>query len=244
MAILSPSLIVKLTDDKIHKSPSATDTVLPRFLVSIIGVLFFNMIRFYLLLVLSLFASTLQANNIIVLGDSISAAYNMPAEKGWVNVLQQTLNEQNLPYTLVNKSISGDTTAGGLARINQALEQHKPEIVLLELGANDGLRGFPPILIKKNLRELIKRCQESGAQVLLLGMRIPSNYGKRYTDMFYNNYPDLAEEMDIPFVPFMLEDIALAKDMFQKDNLHPNEKAQPIIAEKIWEYLEPVLNDD
>ncbi len=166
----------------------------------------------------------------------------MPTEKGWVNVLQQTLNENDLPYTLINKSISGDTTRGGLARIDKALEQHKPEIVLLELGANDGLRGFPPILIKKNLRELIKRCQESGAQVLLLSMRIPTNYGKRYTDMFYNNYPDLAEEMDIPFVPFILEDVALAQDMMQKDGLHPNEKAQPVIAEKVWGYLEQVLD--
>ncbi len=194
------------------------------------------------MVVLALFSSALFAKNILVMGDSISAAYNMPTEKGWVNVLQQTLNENDLPYTLINKSISGDTTRGGLARIDKALEQHKPEIVLLELGANDGLRGFPPILIKKNLRELIKRCQESGAQVLLLSMRIPTNYGKRYTDMFYNNYPDLAEEMDIPFVPFILEDVALAQDMMQKDGLHPNEKAQPVIAEKVWGYLEQVLD--
>lgn len=196
------------------------------------------------MVVLALFSTTLFAKNILVIGDSISAAYNMPTEKGWVNVLQQTLNENDQPYTLINNSISGDTTHGGLARIDKALEQHKPEIVLLELGANDGLRGLPPILIKKNLRKLIKRCQESGAQVLLLSMRIPSNYGKRYTDMFYNNYPDLAEEMDIPFVPFILEDIALAQDMMQKDGLHPNEKAQPIIAEKVWGYLEAVLNGD
>ncbi|HIL91314.1 MAG TPA: arylesterase [Cycloclasticus sp.] len=198
--------------------------------------------KFSLIVVLALFSTALFAKNILVIGDSISAAYNMPTEKGWVNVLQQTLNENDLPYTLINKSISGDTTRGGLARIDKVLEQHKPEIVLLELGANDGLRGFPPILIKKNLRELIKRCQESGAQVLLLSMRIPTNYGKRYTDMFYNNYPDLAEEMDIPFVPFILEDVALAQDMMQKDGLHPNEKAQPVIAEKVWGYLEQVLD--
>lgn len=165
----------------------------------------------------------------------------MPIEKGWVNVLQQSLTEKKLPYTLINKSISGDTTAGGLARIDKALEQHKPEIVLLELGANDGLRGFSPILIKNNLRELIQRCKKSGAKVLLLSMRIPSNYGKRYTDMFYNNYLDLAKEMDIPVVPFILEDIALVHGMMQADKLHPNEKAQPIIAEKISPYLEPLL---
>jgi len=165
----------------------------------------------------------------------------MAIDKGWVNVLQQTLDEQNSPYTLINESISGDTTAGGLARIDNALEQHKPEIVLLELGANDGLRGMPPILIKENLRKLIQRIQQTGADVLLLSMRIPSNYGKRYTDMFYNNYPDLAKEMDIPFVPFILEDVALAQDMMQADGLHPNEKAQPYIADKVWKHLHPLL---
>ena len=202
------------------------------------------MAKFYsvvLMAILTSIATVSSANTIVVLGDSISAAYNMPEEKGWVHLIQQTMTDNGYPHTVINKSISGDTTAGGLARIDQALEQHKPNLVLIELGANDGLRGFPPILIKKNLRELIKRSKKAGAQVLLLSMRIPSNYGKRYTDMFYNNYPDLADEMDIPFVPFILKDIALAKDMFQEDKLHPNEKAQPIIAEKIWEYLEPVI---
>ena len=165
----------------------------------------------------------------------------MPEEKGWVHLIQQTLEDNGYPHTVINKSISGDTTAGGLARIDKALEQHKPNLVLIELGANDGLRGFSPILIKKNLRELINRSKKSGAQVLLLSMRIPSNYGERYTDLFYNNYPELAEETNTPYVPFILEDIALAKDMFQDDNLHPNEKAQPIISEKIWGYLKPVL---
>ena len=202
------------------------------------------MAKFYsvvLLAILTSIATISSANTIVVLGDSISAAYNMPEEKGWVHLIQQTITDNGYPHTVINKSISGDTTAGGLARIDQALEQHKPNLVLIELGANDGLRGFPPILIKKNLRELIKRSKKAGAQVLLLSMRIPSNYGKRYTNLFYNNYPDLANEMDIPFVPFILKDIALAKDMFQEDKLHPNEKAQPIIAEKIWEYLEPVI---
>ena len=202
------------------------------------------MAKFYsvvLLAILTSIATISSANTIVVLGDSISAAYNMPEEKGWVHLIQQTMTDNGYPHTVINKSISGDTTAGGLARIDQALEQHKPNLVLIELGANDGLRGFPPILIKKNLRELIKRSKKAGAQVLLLSMRIPSNYGKRYTNLFYNNYPDLADEMDIPFVPFILKDIALAKDMFQEDKLHPNEKAQPIIAEKIWEYLEPVI---
>lgn len=200
------------------------------------------MFRWYLILAIALFSSTPFAKSIIVLGDSISASYGMPVEKGWVNLLQQKLEQQGQAYTLINKSISGDTTYGGLARIDKALEQHKPDIVLLELGANDGLRGMPPMLIKKNLRELINRSKKSGAQVLLLGMRIPSNYGKRYTDMFYNNYPELADEMDIHLVPFILEDVALAQGMMQADGLHPNEQAQPIIAERIWQYLEPLTD--
>lgn len=194
-----------------------------------------------LLAIFTTVSTVSSANTIIVLGDSISAAHNMPEEKGWVHLIQQTLEDNGYPHTVINKSISGDTTAGGLARIDKALEQHKPNLVLIELGANDGLRGFSPILIKKNLRELINRSKKSGAQVLLLSMRIPSNYGERYTDLFYNNYPELAEETNTPYVPFILEDIALAKDMFQDDNLHPNEKAQPIISEKIWGYLKPVL---
>ena len=180
----------------------------------------------------------------MVLGDSLSAGYGMPIEKGWVNLLQQTLQKQNKPYRLINKSISGDTTAGGLGRIDQALVQYKPSIVIVELGANDGLRGMPPTLIKKNLRKIIQRIQQADTKVLLLSMRIPPNYGKRYTDMFYNNYQQLAEAMQIPLVPFIMQDIALAKDMMQKDRLHPNQKAQPIIAGKVWLHLEPLLTTE
>ncbi len=177
----------------------------------------------------------------MVLGDSISAGYGLENGKGWVTLLQQKFNNRNKSYTLFNESISGDTTAGGLARINNALSQYKPEVVLLELGANDGLRGLSPKLMKSNLAEIIKRTQKSGAKVLLLSMRIPPNYGKRYVDMFYKVYPQLAAEMNIPYVPFILEDIALVKGLMQKDGLHPNAKAQPIIADKIWKYIQPVL---
>jgi len=177
----------------------------------------------------------------LVLGDSISAGYGLENGKGWVTLLQQKFNNRNKSYTLFNESISGDTSAGGVARINQALSQYKPELVLLELGANDGLRGLSPKLMKSNLAEIIKRTQKSGAKVLLLSMRIPPNYGKRYVDMFYKVYPQLAAEMNIPYVPFILEDIALVKGLMQKDGLHPNAKAQPIIANKIWEYIQPIL---
>lgn len=189
---------------------------------------------------MTLFSTTLMAKSIVVLGDSISAAYGIEANKGWVNLLQQKLQQKNKPYTIFNESISGDTSAGGLARINDALAL-KPDLILLELGANDGLRGLSPKQMKLNLAEIIHRSQQAGAKVLLLSMRIPPNYGKRYVDMFYNIYPQLSNELNIPFVPFILEDVALVKDMMQKDGLHPNVKAQPIIAEKIWQHLSPLL---
>jgi len=192
-------------------------------------------------LIIALFSTTAMAKSIVVLGDSISAGYGLDAGKGWVTLLQKKFNQKNKAYTVFNESISGDTTAGGLARINKALSQHKPELVLLELGANDGLRGLSPKRMKSNLAEMINRSQKSGAKVLLLSMRIPPNYGKRYVEMFYKVYPQLAKEMNIPFVPFILEEVALVKDLMQKDGLHPNAKAQPIIADKIWQYLEPIL---
>jgi len=190
---------------------------------------------------ITLFSTTLMAKSIIVLGDSISAGYGLEAGKGWVTLLQQKFNQKHNTYTVFNESISGDTTAGGLARIDNALSRHRPELVLLELGANDGLRGLSPKLMKKNLAEMVKRSQKAGAKVLLLSMRIPPNYGKRYVDMFYKVYPQLAAEMNIPYVPFILEEVALVNELMQKDGLHPNAKAQPIIAEKIWSYLLPVL---
>jgi len=188
-----------------------------------------------------LFSTAVPAKSIVVLGDSISAAYGMNPSKGWVQLLQQKLSQKNTSYIIFNESISGDTTAGGLARVDKALSQHKPQLVLLELGANDGLRGLSPKVMKSNLTEIINRVHKAGSKVLLLSMRIPPNYGKRYVDMFYNVYPQLAKELNIPFVPFILQEVALLKEMMQKDGLHPNAKAQPIIADKIWHYLQPVL---
>jgi len=199
------------------------------------------MFKFFLIVLMALSSTNLNAKSIVVLGDSISAAYGLDTEKGWVALLQQKINQQNMPYRLFNESISGDTSAGGLARIDNALARHKPELVLLELGANDGLRGLSPKTMKKNLAEIINRSQKTGAKVLLLGMRIPPNYGKRYVELFYNVYPQLAKEMNIAFVPFILEDIALDKKLMQKDGLHPNTKGQPFIANKIWHYLQPIL---
>jgi len=178
---------------------------------------------------------------IIVLGDSISAGYGIEVDEGWVALLQKKLLKAKINYNISNASISGDTSAGGLARIDPLLTAHKPAIVLLQLGANDGLRGLSPVQMKSNLSEIVHRAQKAGAKVILLGMKIPPNYGKRYIDMFYNVYPQLAKELNIPFVPFLLEDVALNKDLMQADGLHPNAKAQPILANKIEPYLFPLL---
>jgi acyl-CoA thioesterase-1 len=155
--------------------------------------------------------------------------------------LQNRLAAQHSPYVISNESISGDTSAGGLARIDDALRRHKPQIVLIELGANDGLRGLSPEAMKANLTEMVKRAEKSGAKVLLLAMKIPPNYGKRYIEMFYNIYPQLAAELKVPYVPFILEDVALKTELMQADGLHPNALAQPIVAERIWGYLAPIL---
>jgi len=184
---------------------------------------------------------TASAKSLVVLGDSISAGYGIEVSQGWVTLLQKQLETHNPPYTVHNESISGDTTAGGLARINPALQRHQPDVVIIELGANDGLRGLSPALIKSNLVELVHRAQKAGANVLLLSMRIPPNYGKRYTDMFYGIYPSVAKELNVTYVPFILEDVALVNDLMQADGLHPNAKAQPVIVEKIWPQLEPLL---
>ena len=200
------------------------------------------MFKFYFAILITLFSTTIAAKSILVLGDSLSASYRMEMKDGWVNLIRQKIDQKNLPYSVFNESIPGDTTAGGLARVDKALIQHKPVLVLIELGANDGLRGLPPKRMKNNLKHIINRSQKVGAKVLLLAMQIPPNYGKRYTDMFDKVYPQLAKEMKVPIVPFMLKDIALNQELMQKDRLHPNEKAQPLIADKIWGYLEPMLD--
>jgi Lysophospholipase L1 and related esterases len=195
-------------------------------------------------LILALMPVAATAKSILVFGDSISAGYGIDVKKGWVNLLQQKFNAEHRDYVISNESISGDTSAGGLARIDQALARHKPDLVMLELGGNDGLRGLLPQAMKSNLTEMILRSRKAGAQVALLGMKIPPNYGKRYIDMFYNVYPQLATELKVPLLPFILEDVALNPDLMQVDGLHPNEMGQTIIAEKVWLFLQPLLQKD
>jgi acyl-CoA thioesterase-1 len=199
------------------------------------------MLKIFLVVMMTLLPWTVSAKTIVVLGDSISAGFGIEVQQGWVALLQNRLAAQHSPYVISNESISGDTSAGGLARIDDALRRHKPQIVLIELGANDGLRGLSPEAMKANLTEMVKRTEKTGAKVLLLAMKIPPNYGKRYIEMFYNIYPQLAAELKVSYVPFILEDVALKTELMQADGLHPNALAQAIVAERIWGYLSPIL---
>ena len=200
------------------------------------------MFRLFFFMIISLLSlQTMAEPVIVVLGDSISASYGMPVDQGWVSLLQKKLLTHHSRYTLYNASISGETSAGGLARIDALLNSQKPAIVLLQLGANDGLRGLSPVDMKSNLEEITRRAQNIGATVLLLSMKIPPNYGKRYVDLFYNVYLQLAQQLNIILVPFLLEDVALHNDLMQADGLHPNARAQAILADKIEPYLLPLL---
>lgn len=175
-----------------------------------------------------------------MLGDSISAGYGLEKlEEGWVSLLQEKVRPRGI--TVVNASISGETSAGGLARLDALLERHRPEIVILELGANDGLRGLPPRQMESNLGTAIRRAQEAGAKVLLLGMKIPPNYGKRYTDVFEKVYPDLARHYGVVLVPFLLDGVGGNGNLMQPDGIHPNQAAQGILLGLVWDKLAPML---
>ena len=190
-----------------------------------------------------LFGSVARAESpvILVLGDSLSAGYGIPVEKGWVSLLQRRLVERGFPYRVVNASISGDTTSGGLSRLPAALELHRPAIVVLELGANDGLRGQPPMAMSRNLSQMIERSQQAGARVLLAEMRIPPNYGPLYTQKFQATFGELAQHYAIPLIPFLLDGVAGNPALIQDDGLHPRAEAQPRILDNVWAVLEPAL---
>jgi acyl-CoA thioesterase-1 len=178
---------------------------------------------------------------ILVLGDSLSAGYGLAPGEGWVELLAQRLAQQDYPYPVVNASISGDTSAGGLSRIDAVLAQHHPEILILELGANDGLRGLSLTALKANLNSIIERAKGAGARVLLLGMAMPPNYGPRYTERFSAIYGELALEQQLPKPPFLLERVVLDHGLMQADNLHPNASGQSLLLETVWPALLPLL---
>lgn len=200
--------------------------------------------RFLALFVLILASASARAEApvILVFGDSISAGYGLArVEQGWVELLKTRLNAQGYGYQVVNASVSGETTAGGLARLPRALELHHPKIVILELGGNDGLRALPIAQMRANLTQMLELASAAGAKTLLLGMRMPPNYGPEYTGQFALVFSDLARDKKVPWVPFLLTDIALSPTLLQGDDIHPNAAGQPILLENVWPTLKPLL---
>ena len=186
-------------------------------------------------------ATSAASPTILVYGDSLSAAYGIPREQGWVTLLQQRLESQGLPYRVANASISGETTSGGLSRMGAALKQYQPDIVLIELGANDGLRGLPLADMQRNLAAMIEAGQTTKARVVLLGMRIPPNYGPHYTQEFAESYPMLAQRYHLPLVTFFLGGVAGKPELVLEDGLHPTAAAQPLLLDNVWKVLQPEL---
>jgi acyl-CoA thioesterase I len=178
---------------------------------------------------------------ILVFGDSLSAAYGLRAEQGWAALLQKRLASTGYGYEIVNASVSGETTSGGLQRLPRALQLHQPGILILELGANDGLRGLPLTTTRENLQKMIALAKQSHARVLLVGMRIPPNYGPRYTSDFAQMYPEIASRDGLPLVPFLLQSVALDPGRMQSDGLHPNARGEPAVLDTLWPQLEPML---
>jgi acyl-CoA thioesterase I len=195
--------------------------------------------RFCFTILVLIFSLSLQAatQKLLILGDSLSAGYGMQQQQGWVYLLQQQLQEKQSHWQIVNASISGETTAGGLARLPDLMAKHQPQAVLIELGGNDGLRGFPTSQIEKNLQSMITEVQNNSAQAILMQIRIPPNYGPRYTKQFIALYPALAERNRVVYWPFFMDNIATNSDLMQADGIHPNMQAQPIIRD----FISPLL---
>ena len=179
---------------------------------------------------------------ILVFGDSLSAAHGLRPEQGWVALLGQRLESQGYGYQIANASVSGETSDGGAERLPRALQLHHPGIVVLELGANDGLRGLPVTAMRDNLVQMVQLSQAAGARVLLVGIRIPPNYGPRYTDEFAHVFPEIAAQYHLPLVPFLLEKVALNPALMQEDGMHPNAQGEPPVLDTVWPYLKPLLD--
>ncbi len=207
--------------------------------------MFFKKQLLILLTVSFLFAnfSSVSASTLLVMGDSLSAAYNLRKETGWVSLLENQLSKPNPQIKVVNASVSGETSQGGLSRFGQLLSEYKPCWVILELGANDALRGYPLDQTAKNLEQMIEQAHQSNAKVLLIGNKIPQNYGKRYTEMFFELYEKIANKYQLAYLPFMLEGVALNKSLMQDDGLHPNKEGQPLVLQNILPYLQPLLDE-
>jgi acyl-CoA thioesterase-1 len=194
-------------------------------------------------LVLCAPAAYSASKTILVLGDSLSAEYGLPRGSGWVTLLEQRLQQDKLAVDIVNASISGETTSGGRGRLPSLLKRHDPDVVIIELGANDGLRGLPLDSTEENLRSMVQASQQTGAKVLLVGMQLPPNYGSDYTKRFANIYPKLAKEFDTGLVPFLFEKLEGQPNMFQADRIHPTVAAQPLMLQSVYPHLKPLLAD-
>lgn len=195
----------------------------------------------WLLLTITSSSWAAPSNTVLIMGDSLSAAYGLKPEQGWVALLDARLRTRNPAWSTLNVSISGETTAGGLARMAPALRRAKPKVVIIELGANDGLRGLELTQSKANLKSMIKQSQAAGARVLLVGMRIPPNYGAEYGTQFFDMYGQLARSEKVALIPFFFAPIALDRSWFLPDGLHPAARAQPLLLDTVWQQLEPLL---
>jgi acyl-CoA thioesterase-1 len=199
------------------------------------------MLRLLLFVLTTAWSAATAAGTILVYGDSLSAAYGIGQKEGWVTLLEERLKQRRFDYTVANASISGETTSGGAARIDDALARLKPEVVIVALGGNDGLRGLPVAEMKANLARIVSAAQARKAKVLVAGMRMPPNYGAKYTQAFQQAFADVAKERRTAYVPFLLDGIGDDRALFLSDQIHPSAQAQPIILETVWKGLEPLL---
>jgi len=198
-----------------------------------------------LLVVVTLLAQNSLADEppvLLILGDSLSAGYGMDSDQSWVHLLEARLNDNGHTYRILNSSISGDTTQGGLARLPRLLDRYQPRIVIIELGANDGLRGINPGITRTNMTRMVQNSQQAGAKVLLAGIKLPPNYGADYIEQFESMYADIAREYDTLLVPFFMDGVVFDPGLLQADGIHPNEKGQPVLLENVWQVLEPALD--
>ena len=187
----------------------------------------------FLLFLIFSYSITAQTKTLLILGDSISAGYGIKESQNWVSLLENSINSNGIKLRIINSSVSGDTTIGGLSRITSDLEKHKPDFVLIELGGNDGMRGYPIEEIKNNLVKISKAISAANAVPLIMQIRIPPNYGKRYVTAFENIFSQVAEEQNLTMLTFLLEKVALNKELMQQDGIHPNKAAQPLIADQV-----------
>lgn len=194
-----------------------------------------------ILLLIAFPADSADAPTVLVFGDSLSAGYGIDVDQSWTSLLQSRLQGLGYEHRVVNASISGETTEGGASRIRSVIERFEPVVVILELGGNDGLRGFPPERMRGNLRTIIETSKAGGAAVVLLGIRIPANYGARYTQTFETVYRELATELEIPWIEFFMDGVAMNEDLMQDDGIHPNARAQPILLDNAWPIIQQAI---